>query len=147
MLGLCRRYSNSKEEAEDVMMEGFMLIFTTLNTFRKDCSLETWMYRIMVNVAIDHYRKNKKYVMNDSIDNITELDLQGYDNADQIVSKLDAKDLIIIIEQMPEDLRVIFNLHVLEGFSLKEIAERLDKNENTIRVYFRRARLWILKRV
>lgn len=146
LLGLCRRYTNSREEAEDILMESFMAIFKTLDTFRQECSLETWMYRITVNVAIDHYRKNKKFrIMDSDID--AEINLPNLPDTDDIVTRLEAKQVIEIIEKMPEGLRLIFNLHAVEGFALKDIAKQLDKNENTIRVYYRRARLWLQEQI
>ena len=63
------------------------------------------------------------------------------------VSRLEAKQVLEMVAQMPEDLRVIFNLRLVEEFSFKEIAEELDKNENTVRVYYQRARQWLINRI
>lgn len=145
MLGLCSRFTNCREEAEDVLMEGFMTVFTTLPTFRKACSLETWIHRIMVNTAIDHYRKNRKDRMTDSMDDegLTELTMP----AEDIATKMDAGKIMELIRQMPEDYRVIFGLHAIEGLALKEIAGELGRKEATVRVYFMRARQWLQERI
>lgn len=76
-----------------------------------------------------------------------EINLPNLPDTDDIVTRLEAKQVIEIIEKMPEGLRLIFNLHAVEGFALKDIAKQLDKNENTIRVYYRRARLWLQEQI
>lgn len=146
LLGLCYRYTSSKEEAEDILMESFTIIFNTLDTLRQECSLETWMYHITINVAIDHYRKNKKYPIKDSDIN-AEINQPDLRDTDDIVTKLEAKQVIEIMKKMPDELRIIFNLHAIEGIALKEIAKQLDKNDSTIRVYYRRARLWLQEHI
>lgn len=147
MLGICLRYAHSKEEAEDVMMEGFMTVFTKLNTFRGESSLETWIRHIMINTAINHYRSNKKYLLNDSIEDQQENTLTGPIDGEDIQTKLEAKQILEIIEKMPDDFKIIFNLRAIEEYSFKEIGEQLNKKENTVRVYFQRARFWLQNRI
>lgn len=147
MLGLCSRYAASREEAEDIMMESFMIVFEKLDTFRQECSLGTWMYRIAVNVAIDHYRKNKRIQINDSVDVNACENMAELPGTNDIFTKLEAAQVLEILEEMPVDLRVIFNLRAIEGFALKEIAEQLEKNVNTVRVYYLRARRWLQERI
>lgn len=147
MLGVCMRYVGSKEKAEDVMMDGFMGVFKNLASYRKESSLESWIRSIMVKTAISHFRAEKRHLMNDSLDDKEDFQLPASEQGESIVTRLEAKQVLEIVEQMPEDLRVIFNLRLVEEFSFKEIAEELEKNENTVRVYYQRARKWLIDRI
>lgn len=143
MLGVCMRYANSKEEAEDVMMDGFMGVFKNISTYRGESSLDSWIRSIMVKTAISHFRAEKKHLMNDSLDDKEDSLMPISEREESIVTRLEAKQVLEIVAKMPEDLRVIFNLRLVEEYSFKEIAEELEKNENTVRVYYQRARQWI----
>jgi len=146
MLGTCMRYAQSKQEAEDIMIEGFVNVFKKLDTFRHECSLESWIRTIMINAALDAYRANKKHLFDQSIDeSMTTAPSDGAH--EHIVSKLEVKQILEIMTEMPEEQRIIFNLFAIEGYPYKEIAEMLGRNENTVRVYFQRARTWLQKRI
>lgn len=147
MLGVCMRYANSKEEAEDVMMDGFMGVFKNISTYRGESSLDSWIRSIMVKTAISHFREEKKHLMNDSLDDKEDSLMPISEREESIVTRLEAKQVLEIVAKMPEDLRVIFNLRLVEEYSFKEIAEELEKNENTVRVYYQRARKWIKKSI
>lgn len=147
MFGVCLRYANSREKAEDVMMDGFMGVFKNIDQYRGDCSLESWIRSIMVKTAISHYRSERKHLMNDSLDEKEDFQMPASDRDESIITRLEAKQILEIVEQMPEDLRVIFNLRLVEGLSFKEIADELNKNENTVRVYYQRARQWLISRI
>ena len=146
MLALCMRYAHNQEEAEDMMIEGFVLVFKQLQTFRKECSLETWIHTVMVRSAINIYRSQKKFRLHDELDAQVEIEMTTSD-ADDILTKLQAQQILTLIRQMPDDLRIILNLHVIDGLSLKEIAQQLEKKESTVRVYFMRARQWLMKKI
>lgn len=145
MLGVCMRYAQSKQEAEDIMIEGFVNVFKKLETFRHECSLESWIRTIMINAALDSYRANKKHLFDLSIDD--DMDTVSLPSTENIVTRLQAKQIIEIMNEMPEDFRIIFNLFAIEGYPYKEIAEKIHRNENTIRVYYQRARAWLQKRI
>jgi len=145
MLAVCMRFASSKEEAEDMMIEGFVGVFKQLQNFKKESSLETWIHAIMVHSAIDFYRSQKKFRLHDELDAHEEAyDLPIHDD---IVTKLQAQQILALMQQMPDELRIILSLHVIEGYALTEIAEQLDKNVNTVRVYFMRARRWLTDRI
>ena len=144
MMGLCMRYANSKEEGEDILIEGFTKIFTHLNEFRFDSSLGTWMRRIMVNAAISHFRMHHKHH--------NALQLEDAENelrsSDELPSDhIQEKELLALIQRMPETYRVIFNLAVMEGYSHQEIGEMLDIQESTSRSQLTRARNWLKERI
>lgn len=146
LFAVCRRYSGSEAEAEDILVDGFMSIFRNLHTFRRESQLFTWMKAIMVKTAVDHFRKSKKHLENLPIEeNIA--DNAAADFATDLNNKIDARQILAIVEQMPDEWRTIFNLRILEEYSFKEIAEQLEKNENTVRVYFLRAKAWLAEKM
>lgn len=147
MLGVCMRYVGSREKAEDVMMDGFMGVFKNLSSYRKESSLESWIRSIMVKTAISYFRAEKRHLMSDSLDDKEDFQLPVSEREESIVTRLEAKQVLEIVGKMPEDLRVIFNLRLVEEYSFKEIAEELGKNENTVRVYYQRARKWLIDRI
>ncbi|MEG1555135.1 MAG: sigma-70 family RNA polymerase sigma factor [Bacteroidales bacterium] len=146
MLAVCIRYASSKDEAEDVMIEGFMLVFTHLETYNFECSLEFWIRRIMTNKAISNFRSNKKRYNHVPLEESQEISLTD-NGACDIETTLTGKELVKLIKQMPENLQLIFNLRVFEEYSHKEIAEALAISESNSRVYFLRARQWIEKQL
>ncbi len=144
MLGVCMRYTNSREEAEDILIEGFMKFYTSLSSYRYECSLENWIRRIMINNAISHYRVNERKTHLYLEDLYVETDVYHSEN---ILDKVAAKDIMVLIQKMPPGYRVIFNLFAVEGYSHKEIAEQLDITESTSKSQFLRARKWLIKRI
>lgn len=142
-LGIALRYTQTKEEAEDILIEGFSKIFSHLPEFRFDCSLHSWMKHIMLNCAISHLRKNKKRYSDLTIDEV----IVCPHSPDKSDAKVTEKELWAAIQQMPETYRIIFNLFVVEGFSHKEIGEMLDIQECTSRSQLTRARNWLKERL
>lgn len=134
MMGVCLRYAGSRDEAQDVLQDGFIKIFNKLPDFENKGSLEGWVRRIMVNTALDQYRKNKKF--------LSDVDDVGFmlEKKDFIVETMNADDLLKTIQSIPEGYRVVFNLFAIEGYSHKEIADRLGVTESTSKSQFSRAR-------
>jgi RNA polymerase sigma-70 factor (ECF subfamily) len=141
MMGVCLRYANSHEEAQDVLQDGFIKVFNKLPDFESKGSLEGWVRRIMVNTALDAYRKAKKHQNNVDVDSV------GFmlEKKDFIIESINAEDLLNIIKTIPEGYRVVFNLFAIEGYSHKEIAERLGVSESTSKSQFSRAKKMLRK--
>lgn len=142
MLGLCRRYVKGELEAEDVMIKGFMKVFSKINTFEEKGSFEGWMKRIMINESLGYIRKNKAMYL--------ETDIEAADkepDLDKLSTALEAKDLLRMINELPSGYRTIFNLFAIEGYSHKEIAELLGINENTSKSQLSRARMHLQKKL
>ena len=139
MLGVCLRYSKNTEEAEDVLQEGFIKIFSKLRDYSNEGSLEGWIRKIMVNTALDAIRKNKKFL------NDVSIDLVDYQigNNDFTIENLSANDLILLINSMPDGYKVIFNMFAIEGYSHKEIADTLGISENTSKSQYLRAKTYL----
>ena len=145
LLGFCMRYANSREDGEDIMIEGFTKIFAHLSEFRFDSSLVAWMKRIMLNTAISHLRQNHKHYNNIPLEDVSENTCDSLQTLP--TDKLQEKDFLALFQQMPELYRVIFNLHVIEGYSHKEIGEMLEIRESTSRSNLTRARNWLKERL
>lgn len=142
MLGLCRRYVKGELEAEDVMINGFMKVFSKINTFEEKGSFEGWMKRIMINESLGYIRKNKAMYL--------ETDIEAADkepDLDKLSTALEAKDLLRMINELPSGYRTIFNLYAIEGYSHKEIGKLLGINENTSKSQLSRARMHLQKKL
>ncbi len=136
MLGVCYRYTKSMVDAEDVLQEGFIMVFKNLHQFTFSGELGGWIRRIMVNTAINYLKKHSRYQ--------TELvfpegALHPVSDDDPEVS-LSTKELAELIRQLPPGYQAIFNLHAIEGFSHVEIGKILGIKEGTSRSQYARAR-------
>lgn len=129
MFTVCFQYSKSREEAEDTFHEGFMKVFENLKHFSNVGSLEGWIRKIMVNTAIEKYRKNSRLFIVVNIDE--NKDFLNLHSTDDILSQIDADDLMVLIQKLPPVYKMVFNLFVFEGLKHKEIAEQLGITEGT----------------
>ena len=145
MLGVCMRYANCKDEAEDILIEGFINVYRRLDTFRKESSLEYWIKRVMVNCAISHFRKHSKHYNHFSFDEYPTYEIE--DQHSKIESYYSQKELLRIIQEMPEYLRVVLNLRAFESCHYKDIAEQLNISEGTARTRFSKAKKWLEERL
>jgi RNA polymerase sigma-70 factor (ECF subfamily) len=122
LFGICRRYVKDFQEAEDVLVEGFIKIFGKINTFEGRGSFEGWMKHIMVNECLMHLRKRKL------VYNGFEYEIPVKHKA---IENLKYNDIIEMVNLLPNGYRTIFNLYVIEGFKHREIAEKLGISINT----------------
>ena len=137
LFGLCLRYANCREEAEDMLVSGFTRIFQRLSEYGGTGSFEGWMRRVMVRNAIDTVRKRHAMVPED-MERLTVTEDTAADGG--IQQKLEAMDAMKALQQLPPAYRTIFNLFVMEGCQHKEIARIMGMNASTVRVYFNRAK-------
>ena len=136
MLGVCYRFARNREDAEDMLQEGFIKVFTQMHQFRNQGALEGWIRRIIVHTCINILKKNKKFA--DSVDLIHANSI--YLNENNIPSILQAKQVVESIRLLPMGYRTVLNLYAIEGFSHKEIATILDIEESTSRSQYTRAK-------
>lgn len=136
MLGVCYRYTKSLEDAEDVLQDGFVRVFTFLQQYNDEGELGAWIRKIMVNTALNYLKKSKKYQHDLLFDN-AELHVITNENPEIL---LNAKELAGLIRQLPTGYQTIFNLYAIEGFSHVEIGQMLGISENTSRSQYMRAR-------
>jgi RNA polymerase sigma-70 factor, ECF subfamily len=139
MLGVCMRYAPNTEQAEDVLQEGFVKVFTKLSHYKGGGSLEGWVRRIMVNTSLDQIRKNSKFKDNVAMDQVD----YKLENSGLILESLMEEDLLKLINEMPTGYKTVFNMFAIEGFSHKEIAVELDISENTSKSQYSRARAYL----
>jgi RNA polymerase sigma factor (sigma-70 family) len=142
LLSLCRRYARHQMEAEDWLQDAFVKIFENIHRFRGEGSLEGWMKRIVVNTALKELRKVQ--FRNEELP-----DGQGNEPsvAPSAFSQLGEEDLLNLIANLPDGYRIIFNLHAIEGFSHKEIAELLNIEESTSRSQLTKARKMLQRQI
>ncbi|MES2274609.1 MAG: RNA polymerase sigma factor [Bacteroidota bacterium] len=133
MMAVCMRYAHDRDEAQDILQEGFIKAFKNRNNYRGEGSLEGWIRRIMVHAAISRYRKAKPVVLCDDMQ--TEAFGANYSN-----DGLEVKDLMRIIRQLPDTYRSVFNMYAIEGYSHQEIGSVLGISELLSRTTLCRAR-------
>lgn len=136
LFGVCLRYMKDYDLAQDTLQDGFVKIFTKLSDYNGKGSFEGWMRRIMVNTCLDQLRKDQKLKVNTPIDDVSFLVKDNH----WIEEELTAKDLLKLVESLPDGYRVVFNMFAIEGYSHKEIAEQLNISENTSKSQFSRAK-------
>lgn len=142
MFAVCLRYARNREAAEDLLQEGFVKVFNNIEKFRSEGSFEGWVRRIIVNTAIEHYRKSTKMYSIINVEEV-EMDVPWTDNGDV----LQLEDLTNLINKLSPGYRTIFNMYVVEGYSHKEIGEMLEISEGTSKSQLARARYILMEMV
>jgi RNA polymerase sigma-70 factor (ECF subfamily) len=127
MLSICYRYANSKDDAEDIFQEGFLRVFENLHQVKNAESLEWWMKKIFINEAMKLYNKNKRISLYDDLSSVRTNKANEYG----VLDKLGSDEIVRIIQMLPDKMRIVFNMYVIEGFSHKEIGEMLNISEGT----------------
>lgn len=128
LMGVCRRYAASRDQAQDVLQEAFIKIFTRINQLGSSEAMESWMIRITINTAVDYYHRNKRYAF-------TDIEAVDADNGqyEMILAGVADEFLIKVINELPHCARIVFNLFAVEGYSHAEIAKMLKITESTSR--------------
>ncbi len=142
MLAVCRRYINDSNEAESVMISGFLKVFDKIHQFAGDGSFEGWVRRIMVNESLLYIRKNKNMYI--------EVDIEQADSEPdytKAATHLDTEDLLALIDNLPVGYKTVFNMYAIEGYSHKEIAAALAISESTSKSQLSRARAMLQKQL
>ena len=132
---VCYPYVSNKEEAEEIINDAFLKVFTNLHKYDHSRAFKAWFKSILINTAIDQYRKNAKQVQAISIEKV---DI-AYDEVD-ILSKISAEEILTLVQQLPPAYRLVFNLYVIEGYNHREIAEMINIQEGTSKSNLRDAR-------
>jgi RNA polymerase sigma factor (sigma-70 family) len=136
MLGVCYRYATDRMEAEDMLQIGFIKVFQKIADYRGEGSFEGWIRRIMVHGSIEYYRKHHKAM------HLVDLDEAGNETSVNplATARLEAKDLMLLIQQLSPGYRIVFNLFAIEGYSHKEIAVLTGITEGASKSQLSRAR-------
>jgi RNA polymerase sigma factor (sigma-70 family) len=125
LLGVCKRYLKNREDAEDVLLEGFFKIFDKIDTYSGEGSFEGWMRRIMANQALMFLRRRHPFQLTVEFSGV---ELPTVEN---VVDDLSEREILGLLDKLPTGYRTVFNLYVLEGFKHREIAELLGISINT----------------
>jgi RNA polymerase sigma factor (sigma-70 family) len=129
------RYSNSRDEAKEIVNDSFIKVFSALEKYDSKQSFKAWIRRIIINTSIDHYRKEVKHSFHLDIE-----DPQVQDLNFEAIDQLSYDDIIQLLNDLPEIYRITFNLYEIEGFSHDEIADVLKITASSSRVYLMRAK-------
>jgi len=143
MYGICLRFAGNPMDADDILQEGFIKIFSKIKNFRNEGSLEGWIRRTFINTAINFYRKNARNLKMGSLD-----DIELTDNSNEVIyDKISREELLNLLQELPIGYRTVFNLNILEGYTHKEIGVMLGISDNTSKSQLTRARAILQKKV
>ncbi|MBQ7020110.1 MAG: RNA polymerase sigma factor [Bacteroidales bacterium] len=143
MFPVCIRYVGDREQAEDILQEGFITLFTRLDTYKGDGSFEGWARKIFVTTALMELRRKDALKMSDDLETVRGMKTETVTQ----LQSIGYKDLMKLITQLPPGFRTVFNMYAIEGYSHKEIGEILGISETTSRTQLSRARLWLQNRI
>ena len=143
MFRLCQRYAKDRQEAEDILQEGFIKVFKDLKNYRGDGALGGWIRRVIVNVALQHIRKQKHRLTTVDVNYLPEQAEEDTYDYEETVSR--AKELTKFLQQLPTGYRTVFNLYVLESYTHKEIAEALSISVSTSKTQLFKAKAMLRK--
>jgi len=143
MLGICVRYLNDIEDAKDIMHEGFIRVFTKIDSYSATGSLGGWMRRIFITTALEFLRNSRSLYSLDILD--YEETIENYEIS--AVENLSAEEILECISELPKGYQLVFNLYAIEGYSHAEIAKMLNVKEGTSRSQFAHAKQLLQKKV
>jgi RNA polymerase sigma-70 factor (ECF subfamily) len=142
MYGVCLRYARDSADAEDILQEGFVRVFTKIKQFEFKGSFEGWMRRIMVNTALEKFRKHDRLYPVE--------EMSAYESTEWVeetISSITANELMKMIQELPPRYKMVFNLYAIEGYSHLEIGAMMDISEGTSKSNLSRARMILQKKV
>ncbi len=142
MFAVCKSYAKDNDAAKDILQKGFIKVFKNIHQYQKDGDIGAWIRRIIVNTALDYCRKVERE-RSVALDQVSESSF----SANNVAEKLNLADLVQIVRSLPEKARIVFNLYVVEGYSHKEIALKLNISEGTSKSQFSRARKLLQERI
>lgn len=137
-MGVCMRYVPNRDEALEVVNDGFLKIFQKVQMYDADKPFKAWLKKVMINTALDFYRQNVKFQNHDDISSIENTAVASESHS--AYSQLEYNELIGLIQQLTPSYRAVFNLYVIDGYSHEEIAQKLGISEGTSKSNLARAR-------
>ena len=143
MFPLCIRYVKDMSLAEDILQDGFITLFTRIDTYKADGSFEGWARRIFVTTALMSLRKKDALKMSDELDTARGMKAETVSQ----MQNIGYKELMELVMTLPAGFRTVFNMYAIEGYSHKEIAQMLGITETTSRTQFSRARAWLQNKI
>ncbi len=147
LLGVCMRYADDDDEAKDILQNGFIKVFKSVENYKGDGSLEGWVKRIVINTAIDNYRRKKvkPVVVDSELTDRLGSNMEEEVEDDSIYQQIPIKAVLDAVQDLSPAYRTVFNLYVLEGYNHNEIAEMLTISVGTSKSNLSKARLNLRK--
>lgn len=147
MLGVCLRYADDKDEAKDMLQDGFIKVFQKLDGFNREGSLEGWIRRVVVNTALDRLRtKKRSIILAKSEERIDEnAEFIEWELEEDETLELGINDIVEAMHQLSPAYRAVFNLYIMEDMTHKEIAEELGISEGTSKSNLAKAKMRLRK--
>ena len=142
-LNICRRYTRDFEEAQSVVNEGMLKVFRELDHYSPDFPFGGWLRRIMVNSSIDHYRKVKRY--RERHQEIEDVSLSYPNINPDALDKISTDELMKLIQELSPAYQMVFSLYAVEGYTHREIAEKLGISEGTSKSNYAKAKAKLQK--
>jgi RNA polymerase sigma-70 factor (ECF subfamily) len=143
MFPVCMRYIGDRVQAEDLLQEGFITLFTRLDSYKGEGSFEGWARKIFVTTALMSLRKKDALKMSDDLEAARGIKAETVNQ----VQNIGYKELMELVMSLPDGFRTVFNLYVIEGYSHKEISQMLGVSETTSRTQLSRARTWLQNKI
>lgn len=143
MFPVCIRYVGDRTLAEDILQDGFITLFTHLDSYKGEGSFEGWARKIFVTTALMSLRKKDALKMSDELDAVRGMKAEVTTQ----IQSIGYKELIGLITTLPPGFRTVFNMYAIEGYSHKEIGEMLGISETTSRTQLSRARIWLQNKI
>ena len=135
MMAVCLRYAPTTFEAEDIMQDAFIKVYANLQSFKKDCPLEFWIRKIVVNTALKHLRSKQLLTVSHEAEEVANVSSDSFSLAGYSMD-----ELLGMIQSLAPRYRMVFNLYAIEGYNHKEIGEMLGISEGTSKSQYSRAR-------
>lgn len=146
MYSICLRYCSDTDSAQDLLQDGFMKVFSNINSFENKGSFEGWLKRVFINLALENLRKKKNLIQSsEDIQNLP--DVVDDSTEDDQMYRISEAELLKMIQELPRGYSAVFNLYAIEDYSHKEIAEMLGISEGTSRSQYVRARQLLQSKV
>ncbi len=143
MFSICIRYIGDRTAAQDVLQDGFVTLFSKLDSFKGEGSFEGWARRIFVTTALMELRKKDALKMSEELEVVRGVKAETVGQLENI----SYRELMSLVTSLPPGFRTVFNLYAIEGYSHKEISQMLEITETTSRTQLRRARLWLQDKI
>ncbi len=134
-MGICSRYSQNREDAKEVLNDGFMKVFTHIRKYDVNRPFTSWFSKILVNTAINHYKKNLKYQLHQELTMAKSLKQE-----EDVLSGISYQEVLAMVQELPAAYRMVFNLFVIEGYKHREIAQQLGITTGTSKSNLSRAK-------
>ena len=143
MFSICLRYIGDRDQAADVLQDGFITLFSKLKDYKGEGSFEGWARRVFVTTALMSLRKKDALKMSEELEAVRGMKTETVSQ----VQNIGYKELMKVVTSLPPGFRTVFNMYAVEGYSHKEIAKMLGISETTSRTQFSRARVWLQKKI